>query len=208
MRKILFLVVIVAIVISFNVLTAGAQDTNSNTNEANLNVSATDNIEAGLLPDSPFYFLKAWWETIRETFTLRSESKLQYMEKLGEKRAVEAGKMIEKGKLEVAEKVMNRYNERLQKMENLIEKKGEQLDEKLNATQERIQNRFEHRNQVLQGVLDQAPEQARQGLQRALDNSKTQLQSLETRIQDRIQKRDQQNQRLRDRLDNQNVNEN
>lgn len=206
MKKFLFILVIVAIVLSVNVLTAGAQDSNAN---ENVNIAVNGNeVKAGLLPDSPFYALKTLWEKIREAFTLRSEAKLQYMEKLGEKRAAEAQKMIEKGKPEQGEKVMNRYSERLQKMEQLIEKKGEKLDMKLDSAQERIENRFEHRNQVLQGVLDKAPAQGKPGLQKALDNSKTQLQNLEARIQDQIKRRGQRSQQLQQRLDNMNNNAN
>ncbi len=208
MKKLFFIVICIAIVLCVNVVSAGAQNGDANSAVTNINSVNGNGVEAGLLPDSPFYFLKALWEKVRETFTLRSEAKLQYMEKLGEKRTAEAEKLIAKGKTDVAEKVMTKYSERLQKIEALIQKKGEKLDEKLNATQERIQNRFEHRNEVLQRVMDKAPESAQKGLQRALDNSKTQLQSLEARIQDRIQKRDQRNQQLRGRLNNQNENDN
>jgi ElaB/YqjD/DUF883 family membrane-anchored ribosome-binding protein len=97
---------------------------------------------------------------------------------------------------------MNKYNERLQKMEKLIEKKGEKLDQRLDAAQERIQNRFEHRNQNLERVMQKAPESAKPGLQKALDNSKKQLQNLGTRIQDQIKRRDQKNEQLRLRLQN------
>jgi type VI protein secretion system component VasK len=207
MKKILFILVILAIVVGFDVLTAGAQDVNSNIAVTNINSSAVNGVDAGLLPDSPFYFLKSLWEKVRETFTLRSEAKLQYMERLGEKRAVEAERMIEKGKTQQAEKVMDRYQQRLQKMDDLIQRKGEKLDAKLDAAETRIKNRFEHRNQVLQGVLDKAPEQARPGLQKALDNSKKQLQNLGTRIQDQIKRRDQRNEQLRLRI-NQNINVN
>lgn len=208
MKKILFILVIVAIVISFNILTAGAQNENINSAAANVNAQNSDEEDAGLLPDSPVYFLKQLWEKVRETFTLRSEAKLLYMEKLGEKRAAEAQKMIEKGRLDVAEKMMEKYNQRLEKMKQLIEKKGEKLDQKLDAAESRIKNRFEHRNEVLQGVLDKAPESAKAGLQRALDNSKDQLNKVNLRIQDQIKRRDQKNEQLRLRLQNINVNAN
>lgn len=205
MKKLLFIVVCIAVVLCVNVLTAGAQNNNANTVVTNINADVNNGVEAGILPDSPFYFLKSLWEKVRETFTLRSEAKLQYMEKLGEKRAVEAEKMIEKGNPEKAQKVMDKYNQRLEKMKNFIDKKGEKLDKKLESAEQRIKNRFEHRNQILQKVMDKAPDKAKAGLQRALDNSKNQLQKLELKIKEKIQKRDQLNDKLRNRLENVNI---
>ena len=206
MKKILFILVIIVFVLSVNILTAGAQNENVNSADTNINAQTGDNVDTGILPDSPWYFFKTLWEKIRETFTLSSQAKLQYMEQLGEKRAAEAQKMIEKGKTEQAQKIMDQYNARLQQMEQLIEKKGDKLDQKLNSAETRIKNRFEHRNAVLQRVLDKAPDAAKPGLQRALDNSKIQLQKLESKIQEKIKKREERNQQIRLRLENQNTN--
>jgi len=199
MKKFLFACLIVLFALGLYALPVLAQEaTNTGISEE----------QAGVLPDSPFYFLKIWAEKVRETFTLNSEAKLKLMEDLGEKRALEAQKLIEKGKPELAEKLMQKYQDRLKKMQEFIDKKGEKLDNRLEQAQERIQSRFEHRNEVLKRVMEKAPEAAKSGLQRAMDNSEKQLQNLKTRIEDRIKKRDERNNRIRDRLLNLNAAEN
>ncbi len=199
MKKILLASLIILFALGICVWPVMAQqDTNSETSEE----------QVGILPDSPFYFLKTWTEKVRETFTLRSEAKLKLMEELGEKRASEAEKLIAKGKTDLAEKLMQKYQDGFKKMEDLIDKKGEKLDDKLDAVQERIQQRFQHRNEVLKRVMEKAPDTARPGLQRAFDNSEKQLQSLKNRIEERIQNRDERNNRIRNRLQNLNAEEN
>jgi len=198
--KLLLIFFITFLVLGLSLSSVFAQD--------NMNLVGSETVEAGILPDSTFYFLKAWAEKIQETFTLRTEAKLQLMEKLGEKRAAEAEKLIEKGKTDLAEKLLEKYNQRLEKMKNLIDKKGEKLDEKLDDAQARIKRRFEKRNEVLHRVSEKAPEKAKPGLLRALDNSEKQLENLKARIENQIKIREEKNKRLRERLGNLNANGN
>lgn len=189
-------------------LPALAQE-NANTAAENTNAAAEEKpVEVTILPDSPWYSLKLLGEKIQETFTLRTEAKLQLMEKLGEKRAVEAQKLIEKGKPELAQKILDKYNQRLEKIKKLIEEKGNRLENKLEKWEQKTKARFEHRNEVLQRVLEKAPEAAKPGLQRALENNQKSLENLDKVIKQKIENRERLNQRLRERLQNMNANVN
>jgi len=159
-------------------------------------------VNVRVFPDSPLYFLKNLAEKIQETFTFKDEAKLALMERLGEKRAIEAQKMIEKGKPELAEKVMNKYNQHLGKIERLIDEGCDKLDPNLERVQQRIENRFEIRNQTLQRVMENAPEQARPGLQRALENNEKSLNAIGQAFQKRLGNKEKMNQRLQQRLNN------
>ena len=52
---------------------------------------------AGLLPDSPFYFLKTWKEKIQIFFTFGAENKARQFMHLAEVRLAEYQKMMENG---------------------------------------------------------------------------------------------------------------
>ena len=67
----------------------------------------------GLTPDSPFYFLKSWEEKIQLFFTFGAENKAKQYLHLSEVRLAEYKKMIEKGKTEIAEKTLDKYQKQL-----------------------------------------------------------------------------------------------
>src|SRR3989344_637976 len=74
---------------------------------------AQNNQNVGLLPDSSFYFLKTWQESIQTFFTFGAENKAEQYLHLAEVRIAEYQKMMEKGKTEIAEKTLEKYEKQL-----------------------------------------------------------------------------------------------
>lgn len=114
--------------------------------------------DPGLTPDSPFYFLKTWIEKIQLAFTFAPEKKVEVLNKLAEKRVAEARKMIEKGKPELAERCLERYEKHLGKAQEMAEKTKE---EKAEEVYERVAEATSKHVEVLERVLEKVPEQAK-----------------------------------------------
>ncbi|MFH0852776.1 MAG: DUF5667 domain-containing protein [bacterium] len=133
-------------------------------------VFASDLASAGITPDSPFYFLKSWGESVRLFFTFGAENKAKQYLHLSEVRLAEYQKMTEKGKTEIAERTLAKYEEQLRralaKAEEL-KQKGEDVEDLTQETEQAITKHLE----VLQANLEKAPEQAQKGIQNAIENS-------------------------------------
>lgn len=123
--------------------------------------------DPGLTPDSPFYFLKTWKETIQTFFTFGAENKAKQFLHLAEVRLAEYQKMIEKGKTEIAQRTLDKYEKQLNHALEKAEGK-EKLKEKIS---EKI---LKHQG-VLEDVLEKVPEEAKEGLERAIENSQKAL---------------------------------
>ena len=105
MKKILFSLIVLSLLIGgFSVL---AQD---NTLPS-----------PGLIPDSPFYFLKVWKEQIQLFFTFGAENKAKQYLHLSDVRLAEYQKMIEKGKTEIAQKTLDKYEKQLNRAIEITE---------------------------------------------------------------------------------------
>ena len=125
----------------------------------------------GLTPDSPFYFLKSWKESIQTFFTFGAENKAKQFLHLAEVRLAEYQKMIEKGKTEIAEKTLEKYekqlNHALEKAEEA--KEGGKDVEELAAL---IAEKTLKHQEVLVEIFDKVPEQAKTAIQKAIEASK------------------------------------
>lgn len=163
-RKLMVLVIGVVLIFSFTFVTdpALAYDTSK--------VAVLNDYNPTLLPDSPFYFLKTWWEGIQELLTTNPVSKADLYLKLANKRMVEAEKLMEKGKVDLAKKLINQYQERIEKaIQKTEQAKGEGKDvseivAKLTANSVRQQ-------EVLAKVYDKVPEQAKDTILNAMEES-------------------------------------
>ena len=77
--------------------------------------------EPGITPDMPVrYGLKLGWERASLAFTLNKQRKAEKNLELAEKRLIEMKKMLEKGKIEQAEKLRERYENRIEKSEEIL----------------------------------------------------------------------------------------
>src|SRR3989344_5057371 len=69
----------------------------------------------GTTPDSPLYFLKTWKESIQTFFTFGLENKAKQYLHLADVRLAEYQKMIDKGKTDIAQKTLDKYERQLYK---------------------------------------------------------------------------------------------
>lgn len=123
--------------------------------------------EPELLPDSPFYFVKSWSEGIGTFFTFGDVSKAERFLNLSEKRLAEADALVAKGKPEVAEGAIERYQEHLDRALSKAKEaktKGLDTDEVLAKVAEAT---LKHQV-VLAGVYEKVPEQAKPAIERAM----------------------------------------
>lgn len=123
--------------------------------------------EPGMLPGNPFYFLKSWSEGIGTFFTFGDVAKAERFLNLSEKRLAEANALVAKGKPEVAEKAVVRYQEQLNRALTKVEEakaKGLDTDEIL----ARVSKATLKHQAVLADVYEKVPEQAKSAIQRAM----------------------------------------
>ncbi len=166
MRKILTVFLVVSLFVMIFAPAAMAQD---------------ESVEAGLTPDSPFYFLKQLVEKIQYMFTFGAENKVELLNRFGEKRLAEAQKMIEKGKTDLVEGCLNRYQEHLKKAQGLAENlDNEEVCKKVTeATSKHME--------TLNGLLEKAPERARGSIEQAVEVSQTGCERAIEALQKKIQ---------------------
>lgn len=130
----------------------------------------TDLPDSGLTPDSPFYFLKVWKESIQTFFTFGEENKAKQYLHLAEVRLAEYQKMMEKGKTEIAQRTLEKYekqlNRALDKL-NQAKEKGKNVDKVLETVSQAI---LKHQD-VLLRVYEKVSEQAKKGIENALEKS-------------------------------------
>ncbi|GEM_PF-4019470 len=130
--------------------------------------------EAGITPDSPFYFVKAWREQIQSLLAFGAENKAKQFLHLAEVRLAEYKKMAELGKDDISARTLEKFNNHLDRaLEKLSELKKEKRDAK--EIEDKIgEARMKH-VEVLRENLAKVPEQARKGLERAIENSERAL---------------------------------
>jgi len=126
--------------------------------------------DPGTTPDSPFYILKEWKESIQTFFTFGAENKAKQYLHLADVRLAEYQKMIEKGKTEIAQRTLEKYEKQLghalQKIEEL-KNKGEDVKEISQKVEDVVNKHLE----VLETNLQKVPEDAKEGLRNAIENS-------------------------------------
>jgi len=154
MKKIIFSLIVLSSLIGG--LSALAQDNNLP--------------DPGVTPDSHFYFLKSWKESIQIFFTFGEEGKAKQFLHLSEIRLAEYQKMIEKGKTEIAQRTLEKYEKQL----NHALEKADQAQEKgkdVKKLKETISEKILKHQEVLEGVLEKVPEEAKSGVERAIETS-------------------------------------
>lgn len=127
--------------------------------------------QSGMTPDNPLYFFKEWKESIQTFFTFGAENKAKQFLHLSEVRLAEYLKMTEKGKTEIAQKTLEKYEKQLNQA---LEKTSEKV-----ALGEKI---LKHK-EVLRDNLESAPENAKSGIEKAIVASL----EAETKIKQKIE---------------------
>ena len=130
-----------------------------------------------IAPDSPFYFLQTWKESIQTFFTFGLENKAKQYLHLAEVRLDEYQKMMEKGKTDIAEKILEKYQKQLN---HALDKVKEIQDKGKDVTDlnEKIEQAVSKHLEALRENLQKAPEQAKKGLENAIENSQKQIEKI------------------------------
>ncbi|MDD5547831.1 MAG: DUF5667 domain-containing protein [Candidatus Pacebacteria bacterium] len=126
-------------------------------------------ISTGTLPDSPIYFVKILGEQIKLAFTFNAENKVKQYLHLAGVRLAEYQKLMEKGKAEIAQKTLDKYNKQITKALDTAKKmkeKGKDITDISKTINAATSTSF----QMIQKNLLKAPEAAKAGLQNALQS--------------------------------------
>lgn len=107
-----------------------------------------------IMPDSPFYFLKIWYEKIVLFFTFNLEKKAEKYKIFAEKRAYEIKQLITKGKGDLAEKPKEIYKSYLDKAKQKLEKAIQKaIDKKKDDLRQRLEQKLEEiKNKIMQTI--------------------------------------------------------
>jgi len=106
------------------------------------------------MPDSPFYFLKIWYEKIVIFLTFDLVKRGERYKTFAEKRAYEADQMMKEGKVDLAQKIEESYRFYLNKAKETLER----------AIQKAIENKKEQLKQELDKKVDEIIDKLRESL--------------------------------------------
>jgi len=127
-----------------------------------------------IAPDSSFGFLQTWKESIQTFFIFGVENKAKQYLHLADVRLDEYKKMIEQGKTDIAEKVLEKYQKQLNHaLDKAEELKNEGKD--IKGLSQKIEEATSKHLEVLQENLQKVPEQAKKGIENAIENSQKNL---------------------------------
>jgi len=133
----------------------------------------TELLDSGLTPDSPFYFLEIIIENIGTFFTFGDLKKAERYAVLATERLAEAKDLIEKGKPELVEKTLERYENQLNKSIARAEKAMEEDENTEKATEvvAKIGKTTYTHLDVLAEVYEKVPEEAKPAIENAMKAS-------------------------------------
>lgn len=103
-------------------------NTSSNTNTSleaeNQDITASDLgiSDPKILPDSPWYGLKKFWEGIKDAFTFNPIVKAENSLNRASERLIEIQKLVDEGKIKDADKVIGQYQKRVDQIKERIAK--------------------------------------------------------------------------------------
>ena len=126
--------------------------------------------DPGLTPDSPFYFLEIIAEEIGTFFTFGDLKKAERYAALAAERLAEAQVIAGKGKPELTEKTLARYENQLEKSMARVERAGSKGEntEKVMEVLTRVGQTTSKHLEVLAEVYEKVPEQAKPAIENAM----------------------------------------
>ncbi len=145
-------------------------------------VSIGEVSDPGILPDSPFYFVKSWGRAIRLSFAFNSQKKAELALRFANEDALAIKELCDKGKCELAEKHCEKFQEQFQRAVQRMERVREEGKD-VEALIEKLKENHFRQQQVLASVLEKVPEQAEEGILNAIENSSFDLENAIERIQ-------------------------
>lgn len=133
-------------------------------------VSIGEVSDPGILPDSPFYFLKGWGRAVGMFFTFNPVKKADLELRFANEDALAIEKLCDKGECELAEKFCEKFQERFQRVIQRTEQ-AKQKGKDVEGLIEKLKENQLRQQQVLGRVLEKSPEQAKEGILKAIENS-------------------------------------
>ena len=134
MKKVLILVLTILLAVSvFSTIATAAPKGEKPLIEITT-VTETEEIEAasdlGILPDSPFYFLKRFLESLQLALTFNSETKAEKLMELAELRLSELAALPDEKQAEFVSTLTEAFEEAMEEAEELLEEELEEEPEK------------------------------------------------------------------------------
>ncbi|OGC54562.1 hypothetical protein A2797_01570 [candidate division WWE3 bacterium RIFCSPHIGHO2_01_FULL_48_15] len=168
------------------------------TTQAKSDEAYDDIEEAALAPDSPFYFLRNWQETV-ETFITNfqdEEAKANLEMEFAQRRLSEMKRLARLGADgEIIERLQTRWQEHINRMRELAEKITTRREE----AKTRFLEQIDRHRAVMEKVREQVPDEAKDSIDRAIKNYETARQKLLENFSG--SKLDEIKSRLKERLD-------
>ncbi|KKW46437.1 MAG: hypothetical protein UY96_C0004G0014 [Parcubacteria group bacterium GW2011_GWB1_56_8] len=121
--------------------------------------------EIGMLPGSPFYFLKLWYERVRLFFTFGDENKAQAYFHLAEVRFAEYQRLVAQGKDKLAQETIGRYENDLKNAQDILARLAETGADVKNLAQ-KIQDAAAQQVMIIQRNIERL-----QGIRRSLEEA-------------------------------------
>lgn len=135
--------------------------------QAHTKAHTNDLPKPGILPDSPFYFLKSWSESIGTFFTFGGVAKAERLLNLSKKRLAEAKALSTKGKPALVEKTIKRYQDQwINALTKARETKAKGLD--TDEVLAKVAEATLKHQVVLADIYERVPEQAKPAIERAM----------------------------------------
>lgn len=126
--------------------------------------------EAGLTPDSPWYFLDIWGEQISLLFTFNQQAKIEKALAYAQEKVAELEAMPQEAKEEAIAEAGKKYGQYL----DLVKQKTEQVKNQgvdIDELSQRVAEATLKHQERLAEVYEQAPEEAKQAIENALEKS-------------------------------------
>lgn len=145
-------------------------------------VSIGEVSDPGILPDSPFYFVKSWGRTVRSFFAFNAQEKAKLALRFANEDVLAIKKLCDKGECQLAEKHCEKFQEQFQRTLQWMERAREEGKD-VEALIEKLKENHLCQQQVLASVLEKVPEEAKEGILNAIENSSFGLENAIERIQ-------------------------
>ncbi len=131
----------------------------------------------GLLPDSPFYFLKRWGENVQTFFTIDDYQRAQLQLHFAQVRLSEAKAELQKNNTNLTDQMLSDYNKNIQAVSNATQKlaaEGKEVTSLIDTVKDREQTRLAVLNKELTTTVDSTK---RQQIQNAINFTTRQSQT-------------------------------
>lgn len=127
--------------------------------------------DAGMTPDSSFYFLDKLGEQIGMMFAFGTEAKTKKQIEIAEERLAEANELSETGNYVDLSGVIEEYNKTIGEAALNVAKSAQSGENFSQSLQELLVTTNSMSQTVLSRVYEQVPEQAKKGIENAMQNS-------------------------------------